>query len=57
MRVYMIMPICFCSVMDTWAYLPVGIMISGVLKQHVDCASSMRCLEKTDMLKISDTYY
>ena len=53
----MIMPICFCSVMDTWAYLPVGIMISGVLKQHVDCASSMRCLEKTDMLKISDTYY
>nr|DAN70198.1 MAG TPA: hypothetical protein [Bacteriophage sp.] len=36
MRVYMIMPICFCSVVDTWAYLPVGIWISGMLKQHVE---------------------
>nr|DAI56527.1 MAG TPA: hypothetical protein [Bacteriophage sp.] len=27
MRVYMIMPICFCSIVDTWVYLPVGIDI------------------------------
>nr|DAS00672.1 MAG TPA: hypothetical protein [Caudoviricetes sp.] len=30
----MIMPICFCSIMDTWADLPVGIETSGMLNQH-----------------------